>query len=51
MKPSFLPKYEQKCVKVSAHTLQDRNPDNFVHILVQMMASKIHSKIYWSLDL
>ena len=29
MKSSFLPKYEQKIVKISALTTQGRNPDNF----------------------
>ena len=29
MKLSFLPKYEQKIVKISALTTQGRNPDNF----------------------
>ena len=29
MKPSFLPKYERKIVKISALTTQGRNPDNF----------------------
>ena len=28
MKSSFLPKYEQKIVKISALTTQGRNPDN-----------------------
>ena len=29
MKSSFLPKYEQEIVKISALTTQGRNPDNF----------------------
>ena len=29
MKSSFLPKYEQKIVRISAFTAQGRNPDNF----------------------
>ena len=29
MKSSFLSKYEQKIVKISALTTQGRNPDNF----------------------
>ena len=29
MKSSFLPKYEQKIVKISALTTQGRNPDSF----------------------
>ena len=29
MKLSFLPKYEQKIVNISALTTQGRNPDNF----------------------
>ena len=29
MKSSFLPKYEQKIVEISALTTQGRNPDNF----------------------
>ena len=36
VKPSFLPKYEQKIVKISAltivHTTQGRNPDNFLFV-------------------
>ena len=32
MKSSFLPKYEQKIVKISALTTQGRNPDNFSFI-------------------
>ena len=32
MKSSFLPKYEQKIVKVSALTTQGRNPDNFLFV-------------------
>jgi hypothetical protein len=29
MKSSFLPKYEQKIVKISALTTQGRNPDKY----------------------
>ena len=29
MKSSFLPKYEQKIVKISALTSQGKNPNNF----------------------
>ena len=51
MKSSFLPKYERKFFRISAlHTLQGRNPDNFVHILGEMMTSKIHSEIYRPLE-
>ena len=32
MKSSFLPKYEQKIVKISALTTQGRNPDNFLFV-------------------
>ena len=32
MKSSFLPKYEQKIVKVSALTTQGGNPDNFLFV-------------------
>ena len=39
MKSSFLPKYEQKIVRISALTLQGRNSDNFVHILGETMTS------------
>ena len=47
MKPLFLPKYEQKIVKISALTTQGRNPDNFfVRILEETMTSSIHSEIY-----
>ena len=31
-KSSFLPKYEQKIVKISALTTQGRNPDNFLFV-------------------
>ena len=31
MKSSFLPKYDQKIVKISALTTQGRNPDNFLY--------------------
>ena len=33
MKSSFLPKYKQKIVKISALTTQGRNPDNFSFVL------------------
>ena len=50
IKSSFLPKYEQKIVRISALTTQGRNPDNFfVHILGETMTSRIHSEIYWPL--
>ena len=46
MKSSFLPKYEQKNVKISALTTQGRNPDKFfVRILEETMTSSIHSEI------
>ena len=32
MKSSFLPKYEQKIVKISALTTQGRNPDDFLFV-------------------
>ena len=32
MKSPFLPKYEQKIVKISALTTQGRNPDNFLFV-------------------
>ena len=32
MKSSFLPKYKQKIVKISAFTTQGRNPDNFLFV-------------------
>ena len=32
MKTSFLPKYEQKIVRISALTTQGRNPDNFLFV-------------------
>ena len=33
MKSSFLSKYKQKIVKISALTTQGRNPDNFSFVL------------------
>ena len=32
MKSSFLPKYKQKIVDISALTTQGRNPDNFLFV-------------------
>ena len=32
MKASFLPKYEQKIVKIFALTTQGRNPDDFLFL-------------------
>ena len=45
MKSSFLPKYKQKIVKISALIAQGRNPYNF---LGETMTSKIHSEINWT---
>ena len=40
MKSLFLPKYEQKIVRISALTLQGRNHDDFcVHIFGETMTS------------
>ena len=44
MKSLFLPKYEQKIVKISALTTQGRNPD-----IPKMMTSWINSEIVWLL--
>ena len=37
MKSSFLPKYEQKIVRISALTTQGRNPDNFLFIFHKLI--------------
>ena len=46
MKSSFLPKYEQKIVMISAVTTQGRNTGQFFgRILEETMTSSIHSEI------
>ena len=39
MKSSFLPKCEQKIVKISALTTFGRNPDNFSFVMGETMTS------------
>ena len=48
MKLSFLLKYEQKIVRISALTTQGRNPDNFLFVVCisgETITSLIHSEI------
>ena len=49
MKSSFLPKYEQKNVKLSALTTQGRNPDNFLFVFWEKWW--VHKFILKSTDL
>ena len=42
-KSSFLPKYEQKIVRISAMISEGRNPDNFLFVFWEK--KEIHSEI------
>ena len=49
MKSLFLPKYEQKIVKISALTTQGRNPDNFSYVFWKKQL--LHKHILKFIDL
>ena len=47
MKSSFLPKYEQKIVRISALFSEGKNPDNFLFVFWE---KRWHSEINWPIE-